>query len=716
MEDYHGMINLPVPRSQRYQAQGGRGSVSLGRMQPGGVGLPNVVSGLAIGGPSVARGLDQWADVLYKQEQERQDMETVKEMTLFQDKEREFQARMLQTKGLSAYESFRMTEDFYKTNGQELSGKARGTYQKEIYAKFLAGRSAAGKDLAVRHQIAQHDVYKDQVFAGVMAGIDGQIQADPANYEQYSAEKAKVFTDFNHDAAPEWQAAQIDAMRRQDTQAAFNNTVAKGDIKGAREIMQRAYQAQPQGGQGMRVQGARFSLPMDEHFHITSHFGPRQAPQTPKGLGSSDHQGIDLRVPVGTPVKAVSGGTIDFIGDRGGYGLAVIIKHDDGSTTSQYGHLSQFAQGLKKGDRVSAGQVVALSGNTGKSTGPHLDLKITENGRYVDPAPLLGLTGKGPAGPLERGEASAKARGEQQEVRLASLGGLPAGLSVAAGDEASLSYGGLVPPAQLADMQSTLDKSINAQAKAEDAEMKRLGNEIQKNMTIKWYSGGLTQDDVMANRDYFSPDDFDKYMARANNGLPAPAQSDRETLVKLRAMAARRDPDYQSVLDENFKNLRLTEADYSAYSNLGEKSRAPVYKQAEQIIKLKTGRSEMNPNPAADLSYLKAMGDFESWLDSEAGQKAGDTERLKMADRIGDNYRLVDLENNLLGVPAPLFLVGGRTSPDIEATREATNRAYEEGRISQEQYLEEAKRLKKMADIIQSRQEDMAAGQKRNSR
>lgn len=96
----------------------------------------------------------------------------------------------------------------------------------------------------------------------------------------------------------------------------------------------------------------------------------------------------------------------------------------------------------------------------------------------------------------------------------------------------------------------------------------------------------------------------------------------------------------------------------------------------------------MNPNPASDLSYLQAIQDFDEWLDSEAGQKASDRDRMDMANRIGDNYRIIDLEKNLLGVPVPLFLMGSRTKPDIAGTIEATKAARDSGQLSEEQYLE----------------------------
>ncbi|HEX2706217.1 MAG TPA: M23 family metallopeptidase, partial [Candidatus Lustribacter sp.] len=84
------------------------------------------------------------------------------------------------------------------------------------------------------------------------------------------------------------------------------------------------------------------------------------------------HAGIDLAGPVGTRVRAMSSGTVVFAGDRGGYGTNVEIKYWDGSV-SWYAHLSSVEVTI--GDTVNAGEIVARSGNTGHSTGPHLHLE-----------------------------------------------------------------------------------------------------------------------------------------------------------------------------------------------------------------------------------------------------------------------------------------------------------------------------------------------------
>ena len=99
------------------------------------------------------------------------------------------------------------------------------------------------------------------------------------------------------------------------------------------------------------------------------------------------HEGNDFGTPVGTPVHAMSTGTVTFAGFEGGYGNKIEIEYWDG-TVSVYGHLSVIQ--VSTGEQVTPGEVVGLSGNTGHSTGPHLHLEIHPGGgAAIDPAPWL---------------------------------------------------------------------------------------------------------------------------------------------------------------------------------------------------------------------------------------------------------------------------------------------------------------------------------------
>jgi murein DD-endopeptidase MepM/ murein hydrolase activator NlpD len=97
------------------------------------------------------------------------------------------------------------------------------------------------------------------------------------------------------------------------------------------------------------------------------------------------HQGIDYAAAPGTPVWSVGSGKVIFRGRLGGFGNLVKIRHGNGFE-SWYGHLSGFARNLSVGARVSQKQVIGYVGSTGLATGPHLDFRMKQDGRYVNPA------------------------------------------------------------------------------------------------------------------------------------------------------------------------------------------------------------------------------------------------------------------------------------------------------------------------------------------
>ena len=94
------------------------------------------------------------------------------------------------------------------------------------------------------------------------------------------------------------------------------------------------------------------------------------------------HQGTDFAAPTGTPVESVGDGTVTFAGTNGGYGKFIKIQHGGGFETA-YAHLSSIS--VKKGARVTQGQLIGKVGSTGASTGPHLHYEVIKNGTHVNP-------------------------------------------------------------------------------------------------------------------------------------------------------------------------------------------------------------------------------------------------------------------------------------------------------------------------------------------
>ncbi len=99
---------------------------------------------------------------------------------------------------------------------------------------------------------------------------------------------------------------------------------------------------------------------------------------------SRAHRGVDYGAPIGTHVRSVADGTVDFAGRQGGYGNLLIIKHQ-GAYSTAYGHLNGFAPGIRKGVRVSQGDTIAYTGQTGLSSGPHLHYEFRVNSQQVNP-------------------------------------------------------------------------------------------------------------------------------------------------------------------------------------------------------------------------------------------------------------------------------------------------------------------------------------------
>lgn len=116
---------------------------------------------------------------------------------------------------------------------------------------------------------------------------------------------------------------------------------------------------------------------------VNSEFGLRLSPWT---NAREFHSGLDIRAERGTQVRAPAAGTVAFAGTQQEYGITVVLDHGNDIRTV-YGHLSQMA--VKQGDRVERGVLLGLSGNTGRSSGPHLHYEILVKGQPVNPRAYL---------------------------------------------------------------------------------------------------------------------------------------------------------------------------------------------------------------------------------------------------------------------------------------------------------------------------------------
>ena len=156
--------------------------------------------------------------------------------------------------------------------------------------------------------------------------------------------------------------------------------VKENGVKVAKNLLQEDIISQPvtkivRVGTNRQVATGMFSYPVAGV--LTSRFGQRWG---------RAHTGVDMGVPCGTSVRAADGGRVIFAGSCGGYGNLVRIDHGNGYIT-YYGHLSRIK--VSCGDKVGKGDVIALSGNTGHTTGPHLHFEVRKNGAPQNPLKYL---------------------------------------------------------------------------------------------------------------------------------------------------------------------------------------------------------------------------------------------------------------------------------------------------------------------------------------
>ena len=146
--------------------------------------------------------------------------------------------------------------------------------------------------------------------------------------------------------------------------------------------------------EGKNVKKSILKTPIDG-ARLSSNFGMRKHPI----LGYNKlHKGVDFAAKSGTPVYAGGNGVIEFIGNNGGYGKYIRIRHNNQYKTA-YAHLSNFKKGSYKGMRVNQGDIIGYVGSTGNSTGPHLHYEIIYQSKQINP-----MTMKLPSGKILKAE------------------------------------------------------------------------------------------------------------------------------------------------------------------------------------------------------------------------------------------------------------------------------------------------------------------------
>lgn len=196
--------------------------------------------------------------------------------------------------------------------------------------------------------------------------------------------------------------------------------------------------------------------------NITSRPGTRESPG---GIGSTDHKGLDIGAPTGTPIQAAKDGVVVSAGDGGGYGNLTVIKHADGTFT-KYAHQSSI--NVQPGQEVKAGDVIGKVGSTGNSTGPHLHFEVRrgdpDSGEVLDPVAFLegaeNVPAIDPGGgrSYAGGGSSGSASGDSSSI---GGGGSPSGLSLG-GSSGGGSSGGSASGATAPSGEAPSDASTPA--------------------------------------------------------------------------------------------------------------------------------------------------------------------------------------------------------------------------------------------------------------
>ena len=132
---------------------------------------------------------------------------------------------------------------------------------------------------------------------------------------------------------------------------------------------------------GENVKKAFLRTPV-EFSYISSHYNLNRKHPVLNKIRA--HTGVDYAAPTGTPVRSTSSGTVSFIGNKGGYGKLIEIKHSEDYST-RYAHLSKFSPRLSNGSKVEQGETIGYVGQTGLATGPHLHYEFRVSGNHTNP-------------------------------------------------------------------------------------------------------------------------------------------------------------------------------------------------------------------------------------------------------------------------------------------------------------------------------------------
>lgn len=223
--------------------------------------------------------------------------------------------------------------------------------------------------------------YERSIIEGLRATRD-QLAADREMLEQQNKDMDAAVVTLEHKIADSMKLLAEYTATEEGMQAEYDAIKAEADALD--DLIEAAEKkAAELGLTDIAGTTGGYAWPCSSIRWITSKFGGRNSPG---GIGSTNHKGVDIGTPMNTPILAAKSGTVTWASWNGGYGHCVIIYHGQGNSTL-YGHLNSYA--CQVGDTVSQGDLIAYSGTSGNSTGPHLHFGIKENDTWVDPLNYL---------------------------------------------------------------------------------------------------------------------------------------------------------------------------------------------------------------------------------------------------------------------------------------------------------------------------------------
>ncbi|MDO8665492.1 MAG: peptidoglycan DD-metalloendopeptidase family protein, partial [Gemmatimonadales bacterium] len=235
-----------------------------------------------------------------------------------------------------------------------------------LLREFIPGRIVFTTSFGIEDQLITHSIFTQGLDIDVVTIDTGRLS--PQTYELWEKTEARY--------------AQLRGMLGAEPSAPN----AAGGVEMTASRVERLYVAPPIMARAPSIAAANEtpgpSVPRRWPLSVPAY--------RTRGLAAGDssegHGGVDLAVPVGSEVRASGGGITKETGNDAAYGLYILITHPDGYET-MYGHLSRVL--VARGDAVNAGQVIGLSGNSGRSTAPHLHFEVRRSGRSVDPFTLV---------------------------------------------------------------------------------------------------------------------------------------------------------------------------------------------------------------------------------------------------------------------------------------------------------------------------------------